>query len=383
MNRQIIKNIPGAAVCLVLGLLLVSCDASLPDTEGNNEVTIRLSMPDAMELTTKAGTLDEINIGNVWVLQYSDNALGVNNLLRAGKYTNITATGASPGTLKVETSGFSDVNSRFYVIANAPENFLVNADTVQGGNSNISEADLMKKTVGLTDNKTSQPTFLTAGPLLLTQDSIQKYGGKAVVVAPLERAYAQMEIQWAKSAQCVDKIVIKKVDICNVPENMAVYARGGADLNSKYPAVVTTGMKDTVHIVNSIATDGWGSSSEKAKFWMPENLRGMGTGNSFSEKSMPNKGPDSSLSGCTFVLLSGTYQYSLGSGVYSSAINVQYKIFLGGNLTNDYNIQRGFWYKLTVNIGGANSADVRVTITDGRVAVFDDVKVMDPIIVDF
>lgn len=40
---------------------------------------------------------------------------------------------------------------------------------------------------------------------------------------------------------------------------------------------------------------------------------------------------------------------------------------------NDYNIQRGMFYDMTLYINGANSADVRVTITDGNVIVFDKV----------
>ena len=53
--------------------------------------------------------------------------------------------------------------------------------------------------------------------------------------------------------------------------------------------------------------------------------------------------------------------------------DVEYKFYLGGDLVTDYNIYRDYHYKLTVNIAGPNSADLRVTITNGNVAVFDDV----------
>ncbi|MCS2529313.1 hypothetical protein NXV85_17400 [Bacteroides fragilis] len=42
----------------------------------------------------------------------------------------------------------------------------------------------------------------------------------------------------------------------------------------------------------------------------------------------------------------------------------------------DYNIRRDYLYNLTVNISGANSADVRVMITDGNVVMFDAVEVL-------
>lgn len=41
---------------------------------------------------------------------------------------------------------------------------------------------------------------------------------------------------------------------------------------------------------------------------------------------------------------------------------------------NDYNVQRGYEYNLNVQISGANSGDVRVTITNGNVVVFDEVE---------
>lgn len=79
---------------------------------------------------------------------------------------------------------------------------------------------------------------------------------------------------------------------------------------------------------------------------MAENLRGMGTGTTFTEKNLTGKGPDGSLEGCTYVLLSGEYIYPGAT----DPIGVQYKIYLGGNLTNDYNIQRGYSYDLKVSI---------------------------------
>ena len=63
----------------------------------------------------------------------------------------------------------------------------------------------------------------------------------------------------------------------------------------------------------------------------------------------------------------------MGGAANSSPIDVEYKFYLGGDLVTDYNIYRDYHYKLTVNIAGPNSADLRVTITNGNVAVFDDV----------
>ena len=52
---------------------------------------------------------------------------------------------------------------------------------------------------------------------------------------------------------------------------------------------------------------------------------------------------------------------------------MKYRIYPGTNLIDDYNIRRGYSYTLDVQISGANSGDVRVTITDGGVVVFDEI----------
>lgn len=370
-----------AAACLVAALLLTSCDASLPVADGGNqELIIQLVLPEELEVTTKAdeeNMFRDLPITDVWVLQY---AKETNALIKAGKYSGSSIGIESNGTKEVKTSGFVGVDSYFYVIANGGDDFLVQGDTLVSGGSTIAVAALKGKTKEL-NNYTSNPTFATADSIVITQDSIDNNGGKAVIVAPLERAFARVNVKWNTTSTFKGSLKITDLKVCNIPKAMATYARGGGELADKYPvwtSNVTEVMKDT-----TVMTTGELSQGSKQTFYMPENLRGMGTGTSFQEKNMPTKGPGGSLEGCTFILMNGEYKYPLPGGSYSQPIKVQYKIYLGGNLTNDYNIQRGYSYDLTVNISGANSADVRVTITDGRVAVFDDVVVMDTVTVEF
>lgn len=370
------------AACLVSVWLLTSCDASLPVADDANldEVIIQLALPDPLEVTTKAegDMFNDLPITNVWVLQY---AKGTNVLLKAGKYSKDNIGTESRGVINVTTSGFMGVDSYFYVIANGGNDFFIQSDTLVGeGKTPITVADLKKKTKKL-DNYTSIPTFATADSIVLTSVDIKKNGGKAILVAPLERAFAQVTVRWNKTSSFSGALSIKEVKVCNVPKAMAAYARGGGAISDKYPEV----KDENITATTTITTGTLGEGSPQ-QFFMPENLRGMGNiNNTFADKNMPGKGPgeSGSLDGCTFILMSGEYKYLLAGGGYSSPIQVQYKIYLGGNLTNDYNIQRGYLYEMTVNISGANSADVRVTITDGRVVVFDDVVVMDTVNVVF
>lgn len=380
MNRQIIRIARIAAACLVAALLLTSCDTSLPVADGGNqELIVQLVLPEELEVTTKADEMfADLPITDVWVLQY---AKGTNALLKAGKFSGSSIAVESGGTKKVTTSGFVGVDSYFYVIANGGNDFLEQGDTLVSGGSTITVAALKKKPKELS-NYTSKPTFATADSIVITQDSIDNNGGKAIIVAPLERAFARVNVKWNTTSTFEGNLVIKELKVCNIPKAMATYARGGGELADKYPVWTSGHIADVMKDTTKMTTSDLGIGSEQT-FYMPENLRGMGTGTSFQEKNIPAKGPGGSLEGCTFVLMNGEYKYPLPGGSYSQPIKVQYKIYLGGNLTNDYNIQRGYSYDLTVNISGANSADVRVTITDGRVAVFDDVVVMDTVTVEF
>ncbi|WP_195439545.1 DUF4906 domain-containing protein [Parabacteroides goldsteinii] len=78
-----------------------------------------------------------------------------------------------------------------------------------------------------------------------------------------------------------------------------------------------------------------------------------------------------------YLMLLATLSAYKYSSSHANGIKVEYRFYLGDNLTNNYNIQRDHHYDLTINIKGANSADLRVKITDGNVAVFDDVDTIE------
>lgn len=400
MNKRIWKSITAGLVCC-LTVLFCGCDNSLPTEEENGKFIIQLKMPPALEVQTKAGTLNNIQISDVWVLQYNMEG----TLLKKQQYTNIGAAQTNQ-TIVVATSGFSNIKSDFYVIANAGDKMT---DKFDG-----SAEELKKLTKSIEIGETAEPTLLSAGPIAYTpeeEDSTEETpvettsegdntnkdasgdpstppdnsdttdpsvpdteptNDKAIIVAPLQRAFAQINVLWNQSNESkAGTVTITKVEAANLPTEMAFYLRGGGNLNSLYPTTIPSNSK--------VIKDSNLGAGNKLTFYMAENLRGMGTGTTFAEKNQSDKGPINSsgiasLDGCTYVILSGTYTYKTGTNTSATnSIGVQYKIYLGGNLKNDYNIQRGNSYTLTVNISGANSADLRVSITDGNVAIFDDV----------
>lgn len=351
-----------SALWTVSGLLAGCSEESVETSE---EFRLVLKLPPALTVDTR-GTINQIPVNRIWVLQYVTED-GKSTLKNKAFFTvpDDPVGKNPPPTIEITTgeTTFTQTNSRFYVIANAEESFLKDFTGT--------EAELKAKTVAFS-GYTNQPSLLTSGPLEYTPD-LNKQGVIPLVV-PLRWAYATISLSWNKkgdlAANNLSSLVVKSVSLYNVPAHMALYTRGGGSIKDKYPADKDGSTAITSTTGTQITTDL--SPSSPCKFYMPENLRGMGTAASFMEKSIPAKGPDGTLDYCTYIKLSGEYKYAGAS----APIGVNYLLHLGGNLMTDYNIRRDYLYNLTVNISGANSADVRVTITDGNVVMFDAVEVL-------
>ncbi len=348
---------------LCLGMLsAIGCGCTdgveTPGEEGG--IVFQLSLPPALEVTTRAG-IDELTISDVWVLQYNKET----KAFIMGKNFSGSAIGQIEDnkTIRVATSDFSNYSSNFYIIVNAGTGFLT--EFIKATTADRSETALKKMTVGIAAGETAQPALLTCGPLEYSPGA----SGKVVLVAPLQHPCARITVRWNKAADFKGYIDIDSVKVKNLPKKMALYSRGGGALSETYPALgdIST---DFVVIRNTSLASG-----TDCHFYMGENLRGTGTATSFSEKGLVEKGPGGNLDGCTYVVLTGNYKYpKTETEQYPGIVKVKYSIYLGGNLLKDYNIQRGYEYKLAVNISGVNSGDIRVTITDGAVVVFDDVE---------
>lgn len=377
-KRQYIRRWTGkwALGCLlaVSGLWTVSgllAGCSEESVETSEELRLVLKLPPELTVDTR-GAINNIPVNTIWVLQYATES-GTSTLKQKAFFT-IPANSQEnpdPQTIEVNTKNddvvFVQAESRFYVIANVEQSFL---SSFTG-----TEEELKAKTVAFSGYN-NKPSLLTSGPLEYKPDP--KKPGVIPLVVPLRRAYATISLSWNKKGDLADannpsNLVVKSVSLYNVPAHMALYTRGGGSIKDKYPADKDGSTAITSTTGTQITTNLGPSSS--FEFYMPENLRGMGTAASFMEKSIPAKGPDGRLDYCTYIKLSGKYVYA---GAKDS-IGVNYLLHLGGNLMTDYNIRRDYLYKLTVNVSGANSAnsaDVRVMITDGNVVMFDAVEVL-------
>lgn len=357
-------------LCLCMAMGGCSKEEVAADT-ATGTLTLQLQLPPALtvevgESKGRAVSLAD-QIKNVWAVQYSEDGTfrkaqyisGANNI---GKHDN------SDYLVKVTTSGFFNENSRFYILVNTGNKSLI-AD--QG----ITETDLKQLTVDFSNgiSKDVEPIFLTAGPISFKK--LEEQDGqtvdKAIITAPLDRTYAALQFSYNSKKPEEGKFEATSLSLFNLPTKLAVHTVGSSNIND----FNTAGQE--------IKGSGWNGGLLNSVY-IGENLRGFGTGNTFQEKNLPAKGPNGSLDKCTYAVLTGTYYYCTGVDASNSytyttnGITVSYKFYLGGSLLDDYNIIRNTLYTVTINIGGANSADIRLTVTNGNVSYFDEVEEVQP-----
>lgn len=401
----------------IFNLLATGCASSdTPAQPENNNFSFYIKMPDPITVETKAdiGTADEpITVNDVWILQYLANGTLSQCLYIDDKY-KITSEDNNY-LVKIQTPDtpderFSDVESRFYIIVNGGAG-LLNDFKAEAVVTDKTEAALKKIMTYIDYNylttNTTPPGLLTAGPIAYkpttTSTDAETYptkadegtgggsetgtneGGtnegsngeenpaastdKVVFISRMYRAYAKVKVninfqadeKFPNSSFTVTECTVNNLPSWGSAENntIALYT----------PAITDAGYPTTDKVTESLK---FSSSNSSFSFYMPENLRGIGKSTSFEDKNKTENGPGRSLEGCTFLTVKGNYIYD-STKPSQNPIKVEYTFYLGGNLINDYNIERDHLYNLTLNLKGANSADWRVKITDGNVAVFDEV----------
>lgn len=402
----------------IFNLLATGCTSSdTPAQPENNNFSFYIKMPDPITVETKAdiGTQDEpITVNDVWILQYLANDNSLFRCLYIDQSNQITSEGGNY-LVKIQTPDtpeekFSDVESRFYIIVNGGVNLL------NGFNGGVDESEeALKKIMTFIDynyQSKNPPGLLTAGPIAYkptttstdaetdptkadegtgggsetgTNDGGTNEGGtndgsngeetpaastdKVVFISRMYRAYAKVKVninfqadeKFPNSSFNVTECTVNNLPSWGSSDNKKIALYTPTNIMGGYPNV--EGFESLTNTYNA--------SNPSFSFYMPENLRGTGKSTSFEDKNKSGNGPGTSgsLEGCTYLTVKGEYRYERTQ----DPIKVEYTFYLGGNLTNDYNIERDHLYNLTLNLKGANSADWRVKITDGNVAVFDEV----------
>lgn len=366
-------------------LLLAACTEKElpPDGEANRlALSLRMELPRQLSVSaTRAGnpSRDGIEITKVRVLQF-DKEAGTETYTARKTYSEVehptdvaewfTLTDAGLvviNTGRLDADKFWDRNSNFYVMANAKDELYSAAGSDICGT--VLEPDLSGAyfSFPVTDAiAATEPGILTYGPM----GYVHKGGlnpTPVAIFARLKRAYAKVTVNYTTGTG----ITITGVRIENVPTRIYPFPAAGNTVTEGF-GNIETGIT-LVEVAPDSGSSGSTTSSYTFSFFMPENLRGNGTATNEQGKNLPANGPTTdtsnnrSLDYCTCIVLAGTYDYYPGSAPPADPISVEYRFYPGSDMIRNYDIERGKHYTLTLNLKGANSADARVTITDGNV----------------
>lgn len=342
----------GWLMCVVLAACVK--DVPVPESAISSSdlgLSLHLGFPDPLTVTTRANPVKNgIELTDVRVLQFPvaggddvKNKLYSEAENGAPWYTQ--ESGGALITVNTGSNDFTNVNCRFYIVANAGTDLSAVA----------TENNLKSSSLSFTDI-TSEPDILTFGPVDYTK--VEGATKPVALLAKLCRSYAKVTVKYTLATG----IEITSVDIENVPDKIYPFPEVAADGSS--PSVSPVGYLSTFSITPA-------GDSKEVTFYMPENLKGNGSATTGADKNLPAKGPGGTLEGCTCIVLKGTYDYYPGDAG-SAPIGVEYRFYPGSDMVRNYDVERGKHYMLTINLKGANSADARVNITDGNVFTFDD-----------
>ena len=282
-----------------------------------------------------ADGVNENAVNNVWVIQLAQDGL---TQLQAPQYI-ITQTDGSRD-YKVSVS-LQRSASKVYFIANTNSNTAyLDADT---------EPKVLAVTRAInieTDLVSVSKNIPMAGIWSGTPDLIGISGRVS-----LSRAVSKVNFTLNANLPGNERFILKSVTVKQVA-NILQYYRDAAT-TTPYPTLAKS-------IDYPATTYDESLSSPKSLWWyLPENARGTVSGVT-SQTDKAAKAPDAY---CTYIEVKGRYE--AGGGTYET----NYKIYLGANNTNDYNLKRNTVYNVNTTILGIDAADTRINTVDKTIIV--------------
>lgn len=370
----------GSLCGLMLALLLSGCTKD--DMEGGNSTTAdgltRISlMPDQTEqivMRSLGNNVNENAINNVWAIQLDASGNVVtgddgSKLIKRYSSSEITAgTGDKGGTI---TMRVDPETAKVCFVANTTADF----DDV----TNLAGIESMTKTILDEQDLTTENNSTYYLPMAGTWEP--KAGEDNTV--ELLRAVSKLTVTLAFDPETVgDGFALSSIQIKQVAKTLHFYRDESTIEKTTYPTLTaTTDYAATLYDGSSGSetegvvdlADEWDAaymptgtavckgkiidnSTSKPEFswYLPENARGTGTATNQWEKNA-NTAPSGQADYCTYLEIEGFY---LTDGLVEEVV---YRIYLGGNNTNDYNLLRNRHYILTATIKDKKLVDTRIT----------------------
>lgn len=214
-------------------------------------------------------------------------------------------------------------NQYLYFVANAGNQLQYFAGTY---------GDLKQKLISVNERGIADGIMVMTASLVTPIDAVQS------IHATFSRNLAKINVTC--TIQEGFNFTPARLQLRNVPKSLTL-----VNTSSTFPVADAANFQNYLSVTNNI-TGGY-------TWYMPENLRGTGTATDPKEKTA-GTAPSGQGDYCTYVELSGLYQEGETSKL------VSYRVYLGDNNTDDYNVQANHIYNVELSVKGVNNVDGRV-----------------------
>lgn len=288
-------------------------------------------------ITVKAADAVDVNlIKNVWVLQFDESGQEVQ------KPQLIRTVDTVDGDYRIEV-GLTAVRSQVW--------FLANADAVTVNPTTLAEMQNMYRTFSTESN------FLQYGTVPMQGVWEGTPGGSAGVPdrVSLKRSVCRVTLDLSAQLPAGDVFLLNNIHVRQIPIALYFARKDERAAQYPYPNLYSFTQKtvDWSRYVG-ITYDGSTSAVQEFSWLLPENARGFGTAAEPIRKT-GDTAPAGQGQLVTYIELEGVYTRAGKKGAAA-----KYRIYLGANNTDDYNLLRGHTYTVRTVIRGASTADSRL-----------------------
>lgn len=304
---------------------------------GTVRMTFDLGQEFEQAITVKAAdAVDDNLITDVWVLQFDESGQEVQ------KPQFIRTVDTVDGDYRIEV-GLTAVRSQVW--------FLANADAVTVNPTTLAEMQNIYRTISTESN------FLQYGTVPMQGVWEGTPGGSAGVPdrVSLKRSVCRVTLDLSAQLPAGDVFLLNNIYVRQIP--IALYFAREDERVAQYPYPnlysFTQKTVDWSRYVG-ITYDGSTSAVQEFSWLLPENARGFGTAAEPIKKT-GDTAPAGQGQLVTYIELDGIYTRAGKKGAAA-----KYRIYLGANNTDDYNLLRGHAYTVRTVIRGASTADSRL-----------------------
>lgn len=281
--------------------------------------------------------VDEWAVYDLWVLQY-DMSGGAAGSLAARRY--VASTVQDGASVRVTADLEPMEKAHIVVLANVPGMF---SESELPTGSTLAALDALTYPVNATSGSALPEEYSPALPMRgdSGEDLKLEMGQTAVVRIPLYRLVSK--VNFTVDNRCSEgypNLTLTDISLRNVPASGS-YGRvtAATHASTRYPAAASGNFKDY-----DMLSDGLGTQCEMLWYLAP-NSRGTGIGTTPADKTAANA-PFGEGDYCTYAYVQGMMQTEEDAPL----IPMSYRVYLGANSYNDYNVWANEAYRVKLTI---------------------------------